>query len=290
VVPAHVKRGRAKFCSKLCADAARRAHVACICDLCGASFSLKPSMANRGVKAFCSRGCYFADRKQGAVPPVMSTCQGCGTVFSVAAWRVAKGEGTYCSRACRDQHAHVARSDPGKRVTVACAGCGAAMQEWASRPRTYCSNECAGRANVANIAHWAPSAYTATCEQCGQDYQTTPAATRGRFCGRACFAAWMAAGNAPSGEDCANWRGGYLPYYGPSWRPARRAARLRDKVCQDCGLTPAQHGRALDVHHLTPFRTFGAERHQEANDLANLVTLCPPCHLRLEWATNWRRE
>jgi 5-methylcytosine-specific restriction endonuclease McrA len=100
----------------------------------------------------------------------------------------------------------------------------------------------------------------------------------------------MAAGNAPSGEDAANWRGGYLPYYGGSWRRARRQARERDGCCQDCGMTPSDLGRALDVHHLVPFKTFGVERHREANDLANLVTLCPTCHIRREWETNWRRE
>jgi predicted HNH restriction endonuclease len=38
----------------------------------------------------------------------------------------------------------------------------------------------------------------------------------------------------------------------------------------------------LDVHHITPFRTFKAARHQEANRLENLICYCPSCHLAVE--------
>jgi hypothetical protein len=39
---------------------------------------------------------------------------------------------------------------------------------------------------------------------------------------------------------------------------------------------------------LVPFKSFGVERHQEANRLDNLVSLCQLCHLNREWATNRR--
>jgi DEAD/DEAH box helicase domain-containing protein len=67
--------------------------------------------------------------------------------------------------------------------------------------------------------------------------------------------------------------------YGPTWPAQRDRARARDGyTCQVCG-APEQ-GRAHDVHHKTPFRTFASS--QAANHLINLITLCPTCHRRAE--------
>lgn len=92
-------------------------------------------------------------------------------------------------------------------------------------------------------------------------------------------------GYAGSGEDHPSWKGGYKPYYGPSWLPARRAARERDEYkCQRCGMADQEHierfGQELHVHHIRPLRTF--EKHAGANDLDNLITLCRDCHDKLE--------
>ncbi len=73
--------------------------------------------------------------------------------------------------------------------------------------------------------------------------------------------------------------------YGPNWRAQRDAARARDNyTCQVCG-TP-EDGRAHDVHHKTPFRSFAS--YLEANQLDNLITLCPTCHHRAETAVRVR--
>lgn len=81
--------------------------------------------------------------------------------------------------------------------------------------------------------------------------------------------------------------------YGPSWPQAREAARVRDGViCRQCG-APERAGRAHDVHHLKPFRAFGYvigenRNDRQANDLDNLITLCPSCHQRAESARGKR--
>lgn len=73
--------------------------------------------------------------------------------------------------------------------------------------------------------------------------------------------------------------------YGPNWDKQRNEARARDGYrCQICG-APEQ-GRSHDVHHKTPFRQFAS--YQQANQLANLVTLCRPCHRRAEAAVQMR--
>jgi DEAD/DEAH box helicase domain-containing protein len=74
---------------------------------------------------------------------------------------------------------------------------------------------------------------------------------------------------------------------GSNWGEQRQRARARDGFrCRHCGVGERE-GRAHDVHHIQPFRTFGYvrgqnERYLEANRLDNLVTLCRSCHRRVE--------
>ncbi|RLT39949.1 MAG: DUF1998 domain-containing protein, partial [Chloroflexi bacterium] len=75
--------------------------------------------------------------------------------------------------------------------------------------------------------------------------------------------------------------------YGPNWQEQRAKVRARDGyACTQCG-TPEPEGRQHDVHHLTPFRTYGYipghnENYQLANRLSNLKLLCQRCHRRIE--------
>ncbi len=73
--------------------------------------------------------------------------------------------------------------------------------------------------------------------------------------------------------------------YGPNWNMQRERARRRDGFrCQVCG-APEQ-GRSHDVHHRQPFRLFPS--YLQANQLENLITLCPNCHRRAEAAVRVR--
>jgi DEAD/DEAH box helicase domain-containing protein len=74
-------------------------------------------------------------------------------------------------------------------------------------------------------------------------------------------------------------------YYGANWNTQRNAARARDDFrCQSCGIS--EGSTAHHVHHKVPFRTFLA--HETANQLENLVTLCPNCHHKAENAVRVR--
>ena len=76
--------------------------------------------------------------------------------------------------------------------------------------------------------------------------------------------------------------------YGPAWPKIRDRVRARDGFCcQVCGRP--ESGRQHDVHHKIPFRQFiqsGSEdlvaAKARANQLDNLVTLCPECHRHAE--------
>jgi len=67
--------------------------------------------------------------------------------------------------------------------------------------------------------------------------------------------------------------------YGINWAQQRNLARERDRfLCQVCG---APEGESTHhVHHKRPFRTYPS--YQEANQIDNLITLCPACHSQAE--------
>jgi DEAD/DEAH box helicase domain-containing protein len=77
--------------------------------------------------------------------------------------------------------------------------------------------------------------------------------------------------------------------YGPNWARQRDAARARDGFkCVVCS-KPEASGQQHHVHHRKPFRTFGYvrgenEHYLRANDLDNLMTVCPSCHAQVETA------
>jgi len=64
--------------------------------------------------------------------------------------------------------------------------------------------------------------------------------------------------------------------YGAGLKVIREQVRVRDRVCRRCGKTPEQNGRALDVHHLDPFRFSGD------NSTDRLIALCRSCHMRAD--------
>jgi DEAD/DEAH box helicase domain-containing protein len=73
--------------------------------------------------------------------------------------------------------------------------------------------------------------------------------------------------------------------YGPNWMAQKSLARRRDRyICQICGVP--ENGQAHHVHHKVPFRQFPT--YVQANQLDNLITLCPSCHQRAEGVIRMR--
>jgi DEAD/DEAH box helicase domain-containing protein len=67
--------------------------------------------------------------------------------------------------------------------------------------------------------------------------------------------------------------------YGPEWEAIRQQVLRRDgSRCQVCGYTGP--GQPLHIHHMQPFRSFTTI--EAANQLQNLITLCPSCHRQAE--------
>lgn len=185
---------------------------------------------------------------------------------------------------------------PNKRKAdnLICACCGKEFyRSPANRERglSYCSRECMGKAFEGRAIgekhpRW-KGTDTRPCNNCGTSITRPKWAWNSRdltFCDMKCFGEWKA--NNWTGEDNPCWRGGHAPYYGANWLRQQREARKRDNhCCQLCGINEAECRRALDVHHIVPFRFFGIERCREANALSNLISLCDSCHKYAERAS-----
>ncbi len=218
------------------------------CDYCGNTFLQYPS--NRvDPPYFCNRTCYHAWR---SMSPAITVCEVCKNPFEHKSCQPRR----FCGRACGGI--------------------------WAS------ANRLKERAPV-----WKGGMPERTCEMCHKVYQQVAYSNQNRpqqhfFCSHSCHGAWTSIHRSGSNNplwkgDCKKYR-----YYGPNWKQQKRLARKRDAYkCRACGKTTKQNGRALDVHHLKPFRDFNYipdanDNYLEANDLTNLVSVCHWCHRLVE--------
>ncbi len=226
------------------------------------------------------------------VSPFEKTCIVCGKVFPTPTPDDALRK--TCSRVCLGETSRMRRAgkkSPGiggsprrSKVEETCVICGNVFPltiSQAAGGRQTCSDEC----RFIKLSRSKGGLGTGTCEGCGRQYEVSRYHLRRgrRFCNDDCRLEWFAT-QAPTGEQNPYWRGGGRGYYGPSWREARRNAWQRDNErCTRCGRSSSELGYRPIVHHIIPFKTFGVERHSEANQLDNLACLCRSCHMKVEW-------
>lgn len=164
--------------------------------------------------------------------------------------------------------------------------------------KKYCSMTCSGKARRKEQVEY-PEQICAL-EGCENHLSKVQIKNKFNFCSRKC--AWeyqrgethsqygkplseerkRKISNSMEGEKSWRWRGGAKKYQGTSWKPQRRKALDRDgHVCRKCGGFES-NGKGISVHHIIRFGNFGKDRHEEANALDNLITLCQKCHYKLE--------
>jgi len=217
------------------------------CQHCGKSFASKEK-----VRVFCSLFCKLAGCiTRPNARPLIVTCDQCGNEFDYldGPKDFAKTVHHFCNLAC----ANAWRRDGG---------------------------------NPSGEAHPEYSRLKVTCAQCGAELTREPwrlKQNQMQFCNRKCQGAWRS--ENWTGENHPRWRGGSVPDYGPNWLRQAEAARKRDGYrCQHCGVHQHELKTKLHVHHVKSLREFGYvfgenENYKEANDLANLKSLCPSCHM-----------
>lgn len=275
----HPSKKPKKYCSRKCQS--EHARITTTCPKCGKEFWYHKSWP----RIYCSRKCSAAVNAKanlGIIELPQMFCEICGQEINKK-WAGRR----FCSRKCFAEHLcktrtgiprpEIAGEKPHlqKRVNKVCPQCGVSFQvkESHSRRRRYCSKRCMATAGQVQRI----------CEFCGVAFVTKRSLTKGKggkFCSKHCHIEHQ---KTLRGPQTNNWRGGHPPYYGPNWIEQRDKARKRDNyTCQDCGITESELSRALDVHHIKPFRVFGIKHYKEANHLDNLISYCRECHAKRE--------
>lgn len=221
----------------------------------------------------------------------MGICEWCGGVRP-------ERNGQFCSARCRNRHINAARKKgraicalcgkpaPSPRQKSCSAKCAYTLRKLKTRkPRTcpvcqreyfskgairlkYCSKRCY------NTAAHALAFVEFDCANCGKHVRRRKVRTRpglNRVCSRECWQVYNV------GDRTSQWRGGSDPNRGTRW--VRLAEQIRERdghTCQRCGRTQDENGERLAVDHIRPWRSF--DNKAEANDPANLVSLCKKCH------------
>lgn len=189
----------------------------------------------------------------------------------------------YCSKECLtdSQRSQVKRE---------CLNCGDVYETRPSHNQKFCSKDCRlDGPNVSLSGEDHPrytGRVTVECENCGREYQEIPSReNRTRFCSYDCRSEYQLDHDHPfgkTGEDHPAWNGGNTDsiYYGANWDTQRRKALERDNhSCVICGKSKDELGQNPHIHHIRPFSTFN--NYERANQLSNLVCLCPKHHS--EW-------
>jgi DNA-directed RNA polymerase subunit RPC12/RpoP len=223
------------------------------CPQCGDTRRVKPSYAEDNENIFCDEECY-------------------------GAWLSGRNTGEESHR--------------WKRVEVECAWCGDSKMVQPHRlernKRHFCNTGCWAEWSRENRVKedspaWQGGKVETECAWCGTVFKVLPSVDA-RYTRQFC----------PGGECLEAWREEYChtgpQYYGSSWKPQREKAIQRDgERCSLCGLSREEHkeqyGVDLHVHHKIPFGQYGVDRHEEANRLQNLMTVCRSCHPQAELLT-----
>lgn len=125
------------------------------------------------------------------------------------------------------------------------------------------------------------STVTVSCTWCGTIMERIPSSInkrRNHFCDQKCRWKWF------SGENHPNWEGGDFDYDDGFDDKLKESVRDQyDRRCADCGTHEDILDQRLHVHHIRKYRDF--DDNEKANDLSNLIALCPTCHPKWEQIT-----
>lgn len=309
--PARLKLSKNHFCNQECYGKWRKGkvffetlpHVSVICDGCGEQFVLPSYEASATKTHYCSKEC----KDKCVNVKIELTCEYCHVKFLRPAYQKRRKHDFCCP-----EHGYAWRSENKesefrymrKGTVVHCANCDAELIRPPSRTDNYekqfCNMKCQGEwisknAVGENALRWAGGNIKVNCAQCGAELERPMNAikrSKKHFCDIYCRGDWQS--EHQTGEAHPLWTGGYKNYYGPNWSKQRQAARERDNhTCQQCGKTRDEVGKELDVHHIIPFRKFKYkagenDNYLQANQLDNLMTLCPSCHSKDKGQKNRR--
>lgn len=234
-----------------------------------------PECGRAGFDSAKSMKIHYGLTHDGSIAGNPVQCAGCDSTFRVPDWRFEQFSNHYCSNECKQTSAK-----------VSCHWCGEAFEILPSRAQRdtekFCSSDCVNRWRKSQTGKKSPAykSVSVECEVCEKEFKRQPSnISDHNFCSHECYGEYRS--EEYTGKNNPSWKPPgecVTRSYGPSWHKQRQKARARDGgECVICGADDL-----VDVHHIRPFREFGVENHEQANDLDNLVCLCRSHHSKWE--------
>ena len=260
------ERKSQKYCCEKCRKKAKAKRIAKgliekECKICGKKIMVEGKARET---EYCSVECKREGKKTSNI------CLICGNTF------IAERRTKTCSKECTKKYLS------NKRITKVCLICGKEFIVPKSRggKAKFCSKDCYRESRRTGKT---PNC-TCSNKECSNTFYKAPSLQkrhRWNFCSKECMGKVYIESGEFSGENSPSFNGLYgdrkKKYYGDNWLKRRREIRKRDSYCcQLCGISEAEYGMELSVHHKIPFVVF--KDYKDANELSNLQSLCEPCH------------
>lgn len=170
-----------------------------------------------------------------------------------------------------------------REVVVECDYCGCETTQSSKNNKrndnNFCDNECYGQWRSELTGEDNPK-YNRTpvlCTHCESEMliqNNKLERDDNHFCNMNCYRSWLR--RNINGERIT---------YGNNWNKISSTIRDRDGECVECGISNKdctdKYGCQLHVHHITPLKSF--ENLSKANEPENLISLCPSCHITVEY-------
>lgn len=240
-----------------------------ICKYCGKWFHTRKSLVLRGGGKYCSRECCFNDivqtgARKGQKHPrwkgikIKKICKYCGREFIKQPGQIKQRRCIFCSKTCYSKSLI-------RRVERICKKCGKSF--FVNKYRAdegggkYCCKDCSN-SDMKNVrlqekaGNWRGGKIKRICAFCNKEFECFPYSVRkgfGKFCSKECHFEYVKKFGKIYGENHPSWKGGWFPYYGPSWR---RISKQTIKKANYESEISHKSGIKLDVHHIIPIRRF----------------------------------
>lgn len=189
-------------------------------------------------------------------------CDFCTKPIDIQDYKTRRNKHQFCSVEC-------VRRFRNKKQKITCPTCREEFEvksyRLLSKRPIFCSKKC----------QFAKGRVITNCAYCGKQITKKLSVAKERsYCNQKCQHNWLS--ENLYGEKHPNWTGTQDKPRGKNWLKMRRKTLERDAY--RCRLCESTNG--ISVHHLIPIRLF--DDPEQANILDNLVSLCRPCHSKVE--------
>lgn len=190
-------------------------------------------------------------------PLPITICKNCGKYFGAKAYH---GRQKFCCLSCLREY----QRKNTKRISLTCDNCGGEFQIYPSREKfgnpRFCCLKCANEFDYRRHMEVVPRVVY-KCKRCGKEFSDRAKSTR-KYCSQKCANVIFKISDPV-----------YRRIHSPKWETVRARIILRDGgKCSICNSAYRLH-----VHHIVPWRI------SHDNSDGNLITLCPSCHIKVEW-------